>query len=179
MKGKTILSPENGTEHMKYTQGAHGRIFVIRLEHGEVLHESIEDFATDHKVSHAVVWALGGSDKGSKLVVGPEDGTALPVIPMELTLDDTHEMLGVGTIFPDKDGKPSLHMHSAHGRNDSTKTGCVRNGVKTWRVMEVVVLEIVGAHGKREMDKATGFELLNPRRPTMTDLTRKIDQSCR
>ncbi|MEZ0328453.1 MAG: DUF296 domain-containing protein, partial [Dissulfuribacterales bacterium] len=46
-----------------------GRIFVLRLEHEEILHEIIEKFAQEKGIQRAVVWAVGGADDGSQLVV--------------------------------------------------------------------------------------------------------------
>ena len=117
---------------MQYSQAKQGRIFVIRLEDGEILHETIEKFAADQDIRAAYMIVLGGADSQSRLVVGPEDGQASPVIPMVHELSNVHEIVGTGTLFPDEEGKPSLHMHVAAGRNDSTITGCVRAGVKTW-----------------------------------------------
>ncbi len=147
---------------MKYSQAHQGRTFILRLEDGEVLHETIEAFALDHSVKAAAVIAVGGADGGSKLVVGPEDGRSKPVIPMEHILDDVHEIAGVGTIFPDKDNNPVLHMHIASGRKDETITGCVRRGVKVWQVMEVILFELIDTTAYRAFDEQTGFELLEP-----------------
>jgi len=147
---------------MKFSEATQGRTFIIRLEDGEILHEEIEAFALEHSVKAAAVIALGGADEGSRLVVGPEEGRSKPVIPMEHILDDVHEIAGVGTIFPDKNGKPVLHMHIAGGRNDRAVTGCVRRGVKVWHILEVVLFELVDSSACRLIDKETGFELLEP-----------------
>lgn len=147
---------------MKYSPAHFGRVFILRLEDGEILHETIEAFAADHSITAAAVIAVGGADEGSKLVVGPEHGRSKPVIPMEHVLADVHEIAGVGTIFPDKDGKPILHMHIAGGRNDRAITGCVRCGVKVWHVLEVILFELVDTTARRLMDEETGFELLEP-----------------
>jgi predicted DNA-binding protein with PD1-like motif len=147
---------------MKYSQAIQGRTFILRLEDGEILHEEIEAFAAEHSVKAAAVIALGGADEGSKLVVGPEEGRSTPVTPMEHILDDVNEIAGVGTIFPDKDGKPMLHMHIASGRNDESITGCVRRGVKVWQVLEVILFELVNSRAHRVLDDQLGFELLEP-----------------
>jgi len=57
---------------MKYSEAKSGRVFVLRLEDGDVLHESIEAFARARGIRAAALIALGGADKGSTLVVGPE-----------------------------------------------------------------------------------------------------------
>jgi len=147
---------------MKYSQARQGRIFIIRLEDGDLVHECIEDLARAKSVSAAMCIILGGADKGSRLVVGPEDGRATPVNPMELVLDNVHEVAGVGTIFPDENDRPVLHMHIAGGRNDTAVAGCVRKGVKTWQILEAVMIELVDTKARRVADTATGFSLLKP-----------------
>ncbi|MEA2074874.1 MAG: PPC domain-containing DNA-binding protein [Euryarchaeota archaeon] len=147
---------------MKYSEAKQGRTFIIRLEDGDILHEMIETFARIHSIEAAALIALGGADAGSKLVVGPEQGRSKPIAPMEHILDNVHEIAGVGTIFPDKDHNPILHMHIASGRDKSTITGCVRRGVKVWQVMEVILFELVDTKARRTFDTQTGFELLEP-----------------
>ena len=147
---------------MKYSEAESGRIFIIRLEDGDVLHETIEDFAREQQIQSAALIVLGGADKDSKLVVGPKEGRAKPTTPMHCILDGVHEISGNGTIFPNEHGDPVLHMHIACGRNGSTITGCVREGVKVWHVMEVILFELVGSSAVRAPDQETGFELLQP-----------------
>lgn len=148
--------------HMKYSEAKQGRTFVIRLEDGEILHEAIETFCRDRHIGAASLIALGGADKESRIVVGPEDGRADTIKPLVHQLDDVHELMGTGTVFPDKDGTPMLHMHMAGGRNGKAVAGCVRAGVKVWHVMEVILTELTGSDASRLLDKQTGFELLNP-----------------
>ncbi len=147
---------------MKYSEAAQGRIFVIRLEDGDIVHESIEAFAAKQSIQSAAMIIIGGADKKSQLVVGPEDGRSEKIVPMTHMLNNVHEVAGTGTIFPDKDGKPVLHIHMACGRNNDSVTGCVRAGVKVWHVMEVVLFELINSSAKRCYDAATGFDLLLP-----------------
>ena len=147
---------------MKFTTAKIGRVFILRLEDGEILHETVEAFAREQGIRAAALIVLGGADEGSKLVVGPAEARSSPVVPMEHILAGTCESTGVGTIFPNAEGKPVLHMHIACGRKDSTVTGCVRRGVKVWQVMEVILWELNGTDAKRVLDPATGFELLQP-----------------
>ncbi|MBN2084277.1 MAG: DNA-binding protein [Anaerolineales bacterium] len=147
---------------MKFTTATPGRIFILRLEDGEILHETVESFAAKQGVRAAACIVLGGADEGSALVVGPEKSRVAPINPMEHILAGTSEATGVGTVFPDADGKPILHMHIACGREGSTITGCVRRGVKVWHVMEIIIWELTGTEAKRVLDPATGFELLQP-----------------
>ena len=147
---------------MKYSEARQGRVFVIRLEDGDIVHEMIERFALEKGIRAAALIVLGGADSGSRLVVGPEEGRSSPVIPMERVLDGVHEVAGTGTIFPGENGSPVLHMHIACGRAGASVTGCVRRGVKTWHVMEAVLFELSGTSAARVTDAATGFELLEP-----------------
>jgi predicted DNA-binding protein with PD1-like motif len=147
---------------MHYTQARQGRIFVLRLEDGEVVHEVIEAFAAEMGIRAAAMIILGGADAGSRLVVGPQDGRAATIVPMEHLLADVHEATGTGTLFPDEEGQPLLHMHMACGREDTAVTGCIRNGVRVWQVMEVVLYELLDTTACRRLDPVTGFRLLQP-----------------
>ena len=147
---------------MKYSEARQGRIFVIRLEDGEILHETLEQFAVDQGIQAAYLIVLGGADRQSRLVVGPEDGRAIPVNPMTHELGHVHEIVGTGTLFPDDEGKPSLHMHVAAGRQNDTITGCVRAGVQIWQVAEVVLIELLGSTALRKLEPQLGFKLLQP-----------------
>ena len=147
---------------MKYSEAKYGRVFVIRLEDGDILHECIERFAVENGIEAAFLIAVGGADKGSKLVVGPAEGRARSINPMEYVLKEVHEITGTGTVFLNGKGEPKLHMHVAGGRKDTTKTGCVREGLKVWHVLEVVLVELTSTQAKRKIDEETGFELLEP-----------------
>ena len=147
---------------MRYSQAKQGRTFIIRLEDGDIVHEEIEKFSREKSIKAAALIILGGADKGSKLIVGPEHGRREPIIPMEHILDNVHEIAGTGTIVPDEKGKPVLHMHMACGRKTSSVTGCVRKGVKVWHVMEVILFELVDTTAVRAFEPTTGFELLKP-----------------
>ena len=147
---------------MRYSQAKQGRTFIIRLEDGDIVHEEIEKFAREKSIKAAALIILGGADKGSKLIVGPEHGRREPIIPMEHILDNVHEIAGTGTIFPNEKDKPVLHMHMACGRETSSVTGCVRKGVKVWHIMEVILFELVDTTAVRAFEPTTGFELLRP-----------------
>jgi predicted DNA-binding protein with PD1-like motif len=147
---------------MKYSEAKYGRVFVIRLEDGDILHECVEKVAKENNVKGGFLIAVGGADKGSKLVVGPEEGRANSINPVEYILNEVHEITGTGTLFLNEKGEPKLHMHVACGRKDTTKTGCVRRGLKVWHILEVVLFELTDTMAKRITDMETGFELLEP-----------------
>jgi predicted DNA-binding protein with PD1-like motif len=147
---------------MRYSEAQRGRTFVIRLDDGDIVHEEVERFARDQGITAAALIILGGADVGSTLVVGPEKARVSPVVPMEHGLNDVHEVAGTGTIFPDDEGNPILHMHMACGRKTSTVTGCIREGVRVWHVMEVILFELVDTTASRAFEPASGFKLLTP-----------------
>ncbi len=145
---------------MKACEGQIGRVFVLRLEEGDMVPECIERFAEEHGVSAGQVILIGGIG-GGEVVVGPRRSREMPPEPMLLPVDGAHEVVGVGVLAPGGDGKPVLHIHAALGRSGNTMCGCLRPGVVTWQVGEVVLYEILAAGAVRVMDEASGFVLLD------------------
>lgn len=145
---------------MQYTEGRMGRVFILRLEDGERLNETLEAFAREQELKHALAFYLGGSATGSKVVVGPDAGRPDAIIPLIYELAGAQEVLAVGTLIPDENGAPVLHMHAASGREGRATVGCTRAGVDVWLVGEVVLLEIVGPIARRRKHPETGFQLL-------------------
>ena len=146
---------------MKACEGRIGRVFVIRLEDGDVVPECIERFAKRKRVSVGQAILVGGIG-GGDVVVGPRRSDERPPEPMLLPIDGAHEVVGVGVLAPSEDGRPVLHIHAALGRAGQTMTGCLRHGVTTWLVAEVILYEILGSEVVRIQDKQSGFELLEP-----------------
>ena len=147
---------------MRYSTAQPGRVFVLRLEDGEIVHEVIERFALEQGIEAASLLIIGGADDGSRLVVGPAEDRGLPLSPMKLQLDHAHEVTGTGTLFRDDEGVPLLHMHMACGREGKTITGCIREGVRVWHVMEVVIHELVGSTARRRVEEPLRLKLLCP-----------------
>ena len=146
---------------MKACEGQVGRVFVIRLEDGDVIPECIERFAKDNGVSVGQVILVGGIGDG-KVVVGPQSSDEMPPQPMLLPVDGAHEVLAAGVLAPDENGKPILHIHGALGRSGQTMTGCLRPGVTTWLVVEAILYEILGTKTTRIWDEESNFTLLEP-----------------
>ncbi len=145
---------------MKASEGRIGRVFVIRLEEGDRIPECIERFAKTAGVRVGQAVLVGGVG-GGQVVVGPRRSGDRPPEPVLLPVDGAHEVVGVGTLAPDQSGRPVLHMHAALGRAGHTLTGCLRPGVDTWLVGEVVLYEIIGVSATRRRDKESGFALLD------------------
>lgn len=121
-----------------------GRVFVLRLQDGEILHEAIESFCREHGIVNATVTAVGGVDAGSEFVSGPNMPIEGKIVPYVHTVDAPSELTGTGTVFPDEDGNPIMHMHGSVGREGRSSTGCFRKRMVVWLVMEVVIREMVG-----------------------------------
>lgn len=146
---------------MKYAEGRTGRIFILRLEQGDRIPEAIEGFAAEKGIEVAMVFFLGGAERGSKVVVGPEEGTERGrPIGMITALTGISESVGFGTLFKNEEGFPRLHLHSAFGRERETVTGCTREGVEIWQIGEMVLMEILDTLAVRKLDPQSGFELL-------------------
>jgi predicted DNA-binding protein with PD1-like motif len=146
---------------MKVCEGKIGRVFIIRLEDGDVIPACIERFAAENGISAGHVILVGGIG-GGDIVVGPKRSEERPPQPMLLPVDGAHEVLGVGVIAPGEDGQPALHIHAALGRSGNTMTGCLRPGVTAWLVGEAIIYEITDAKVARLMDEESGFALLEP-----------------
>jgi len=144
---------------MKACEGHLGRVFVVRLDDGDIVPDCLERFAEEKSIKVGHVILIGGIG-GGEVVVGPRDSEARTPDPMLLPVDGAHEVVGAGIIAPDKDGKPVLHIHASLGRSGQTLTGCLRPGVKTWLVGEAIIYEIIGTDAKRLPDEESGFNLL-------------------
>jgi uncharacterized protein len=129
---------------MKSTEGRPGRIFIIRLEHEDVIPQCIEEFAEARGVKSGQVTLEGGIGSG-EVVVDPPHSEDIQIDPMVLPIDGAHEVVGIGVLAPGVDGKPVLHIHGSLGRSGQSVTGCFRRGVRTWLVGEVIIHEITDA----------------------------------
>ena len=139
---------------MEYAKGKIGRIFAVRIDHGDDLILELIKLSELEHIESAVFTLLGALKEG-KLVTGPKESMRPPE-PMWSGFDDTHEILGVGNIFQE-DGKPKIHLHVGTGRGDSVKLGCLRGESEVFMVVEAFVFELEGFSARRVMDKKQGF----------------------
>jgi len=144
---------------MKASQGKIGRVFVLRLEDGDVVPDCIERFAAENNIACGHVVLIGGIG-GGEVVAGPRQSDVMPPDPVYIPVEGAHEVVGAGIIAPDKDGKPVLHIHASLGRGARALTGCLRPGVTTWLVGEAIIYEITGTSARRLPDKDSGFDLM-------------------
>ncbi len=143
---------------MTYRTGRPGRVVVARFNDGEDLIEGLKEIADKEDIRSGVFFVLGGLKRG-EFVVGPEDDT-LPPKPMWRTIEASHEVLGIGTVFWDDTG-PKVHLHGSYGRADDVKLGCLRHSSEVFLVIEVVLMEIEGINAKRVIEPEAGLALLN------------------
>jgi predicted DNA-binding protein with PD1-like motif len=142
---------------MKYQVGEIGRVIVARFEDGEDALKNIADIAKKENIRSAVFYLIGGLRQG-RVVVGPEK-EELPPKPVWKEIKESHEVLGIGTIFWQED-EPKIHFHGAFGKKDMIKVGCLRETSETFLVLEAVIIEIEGIDARREFDQASGLTLL-------------------
>ncbi|HBH61952.1 MAG TPA: DUF296 domain-containing protein [Nitrospiraceae bacterium] len=142
---------------MKYETGKPGRIIVAKFDdHDDVL-GNLAALAKNEHIRAGVFYLVGGMRDG-KIVVGPETED-LPPTPVWKELGESHEVLGLGTIFWQQD-EPKIHFHGAFGKKDMVKIGCLRERSETFLVLEAIIIEMEGIHATRELDPASGMVLL-------------------
>jgi predicted DNA-binding protein with PD1-like motif len=142
---------------MRYQTGRAGRIIVARFEDGEDVLANITAIARDEGLRAAVLYLVGGM-KGGRFVVGPEE-EEMPPRPVWRELEESHEVIGIGTIFWEGD-TPKVHLHGAYGKRDQVRMGCMREDTSTFLVLEAVIMEIQGIEAERALDPVSGMALL-------------------
>jgi len=142
---------------MKYKAGSIGMVFVARFEDGDDILKELAETAKNENIKGAIFHLIGGIKQG-KIVVGPEK-ESLPPVPVWRSIEESHELLGTGTIFWEGD-EPKIHLHGAFGKRDEVRVGCLRQSSETFLVLEAVILELNGLDVKREFDKTSGLTLL-------------------
>jgi predicted DNA-binding protein with PD1-like motif len=143
---------------MKYQVGRPGRILIVRFEdHDDVLGKLVE-LSKKENIRAAVLYLVGGMREGS-IVVGPEKDE-FPPTPVWKKLGESHEVMGVGTIFW-HGNEPRVHFHGAFGKKEMVKVGCLREHSETFLVLEAVIIEMEGVTARRELDPESGMVLLN------------------
>lgn len=142
---------------MEYQIGETGRVIVARFNDGEDLIGSLKEVARREYLRAAVIQLVGGIKKG-RFVCGPETDE-MPPVPMWRQLDESHELVGVGTLFWHGD-EPEVHIHGAFGKEDQVKAGCLREESEVFLVLEAIITEIRGVSVSRELDARSGMVLL-------------------
>ena len=141
---------------MQYAAGTPGRIFYIRFDHGEDLISELQTFIQEHQIQSGVIQLIGAVSQG-KMVTGPKK-TVLPPDQVWQSLDEAHELVGIAIIRSGVDG-PIIHLHASVGRENSMFTGCFREDMSVYIVIEAVITEFSGFIIKDKSDKQSGLHL--------------------
>ncbi len=138
---------------MEYASGTVGRVFLVRVDHGEDPLAAIAEVAEQEEVGAGLVLLLGALETG-RMVEGPET-LAFPPVPVATAFADGREVLGIGNLTREE-GRPVVHLHAATGRAGTTAVGCLRGDARAYATVEVVLFELaLGAVRRR--DPATGI----------------------
>ena len=142
---------------MKYQTGEPGRIVVARFDDGDNILDGLNDIVKKENIRAGVLYLIGGMKKG-RFVVGPETET-MPPVPVWREFDESHEIVGIGTIFW-QGQEPKIHFHGTYAKRDKVLAGCMRQNAETFLVLEAIIMEIKGIHAVRELDPLSGLALL-------------------
>lgn len=139
---------------MEYTQGTMGRIFVVRIDHGDNVLDSIQELAKKEQI-RAAYFMMIGAVGSSKLVTGPKEKCIPPDVEWT-EFSDARELVGAGNIAW-MDNEPKIHLHAAIGGTAGVIMGCVRDNTEAFMVVEVVIFEIDGVDIVRKFNETVGF----------------------
>jgi hypothetical protein len=142
---------------MKYTKGSIGRVFLVKFENNDILIANLSALAKKEKLKAASIIFIGALRKGD-LVTGPRK-PVIPPQPNKMVFKDGWEVMGIGTLFTNSQG-PQIHIHASMGKKNKVLTGCVRGNSKVFLVVEAIILELKGIRAQKEIDPATGLNLL-------------------
>ena len=135
-----------------------GRVFVLRMDHGEDLIESLHKFLKEKKIESCAALFLGALRDG-RAVTGPKS-PVIPPTPNFEAYDSAWEVFGMATIYPSVQG-PKMHIHSAMGRGRQSLTGCIRDKAEVYLIVEAVLFEICGLEAERVWDEKMHLYLLS------------------
>ena len=94
---------------MQYAQGRWGRVFVVRIDHGEDLLLSLCQFVTEQEISHGVIHLLGALSEG--MMVTGSRHLVLPPDPHYETFEGGFDLFGTATIYPSTRDPGSMCTH--------------------------------------------------------------------
>ena len=144
---------------MRYTEAKLGRVFYLRVDHGEDLLAVLQDFVIEKGIAAGFVHILGALREGN-IVTGPK----VPILPPDPLFDAYEggwEVLGLATITQGEE-RPHIHLHASVGRGREALTGCLRKKATTYIIIEAVIIEFIGGGILRRIDPVTGLELPEP-----------------
>ena len=142
---------------MQYSEGRPGRVFVLRIDHGEDLIESLQMFLEKKGIESCTTLFLGALSNG-QAVTGPKR-PEIPPQPNFEAYESAWEVFGMATVYPSGDG-PRLHIHSGLGRGREALIGCIREKARVYLLVEMVLFEICSLEAERVWDEEMQLFLL-------------------
>ncbi len=138
---------------MDYRKGSIGRIFAVRIEHGEDVLAELSGLAVKEDIKSAFLIMLGAMGNAD-LVIGPKDKVTPPEVVWS-KFNDAREIMGAGNIFWEN-GSPKIHLHGAAGNRSGMTMGCIRKQAEAFMVVEVFIMEM-DIEAERRYDEKIGF----------------------
>jgi predicted DNA-binding protein with PD1-like motif len=127
---------------MQYTTGSVGRVFTIRFDDGDDFLGELTQLCLKEEIKAGWFNVIGGL-READVVTGPKQAV-MPPEPVWEKVREAKEVLGTGSIFRDENNVPRIHLHTSLGHHGDTMTVCVRKGTKTYLILEVYLIEIIG-----------------------------------
>ncbi len=138
---------------MDYRTGSIGRLFAVRVDHGEDVIAEICKLALKEAINSAFFVMLGAMAE-AELVTGPQENV-VPPITVWSAFDDAREIVGAGNIFMEN-GAPKVHLHGVAGSSRGMIMGCFRKKAEAFMVVEILIVEMNIA-AERVTDEKMGF----------------------
>jgi len=138
---------------MDYRKGSIGRVFAVRVDHGEDVLAELSGLAIKENIKSAFFIMLGAMGSAD-LVTGPKDKVVPPTIVWS-KFEDVREIIGAGNIFREN-GAPKIHLHGAAGSSKGMTMGCIRKTAQAFMVVEVFIVEMDIA-AERVYDEKSDF----------------------
>jgi len=137
-----------------------GRIFLLRLDPGDYVLESINELVKREEIKDAIVFsAIGTLDQCILHIV---TSTGYP--PKEFFREWRNEPLELVSIMGIiADGKP--HLHAIVSDSNYAYAGHLEEGCRTLYLAEIVVMEILGANLTRVRNEKNILRLKGSSRP--------------
>ena len=131
----------------KYISTQVGRTFIIKMERGDYLRESLINLAKNEKIKNAVIVSgIATFDEAIFQMSTTYD------FPMEYHIEHLNEPLELasldGTII---DSEP--HLHGVISNANKTWAGHILDGCRILYLGEIVIQELLGNQLKRKPDK--------------------------
>ena len=130
-----------------------GNTWMVRIDRGEEIIESLKALCEKESIRLASVSALGACDRVTACVYDMENK-----VYHRQTLTGFMEMASLTGTVTEKDGEPYLHLHGAFcGKDLVAHGGHVMEAVVS-ATCEMVLTEIPG-HVGRKLEESTGLNL--------------------